>query len=273
MDTAKFLTPVIRFLRNQHSISKAGKIGGKYLSRKQVPDPKTGRMKWEYTYASKKDGNQVKSQEKPAENKNMKNEQEGSMNHVTEYRKQLEMVIGNATENLKVHKEKLQNYEQKQKERPIYSDEIKEQKSYIKDKNETIRNYTKILKDPKLLQQAADEWNEGNTREQKRKEEEAKTPLVSALRNRDISSFNKNLKSGKANVNEQNSNGDTAAHLAVALNEPALLQKLVDAGADLHSIKNSQGQAVGNMIQQSRNPKMVDIYRKYMDKQKEAFSS
>lgn len=72
MDTAKFLTPVIRFLRNQHSISKAGKIGGKYLSRKQVPDPKTGRMKWEYTYASKKDGNQVKPQDKPAENKNMK---------------------------------------------------------------------------------------------------------------------------------------------------------------------------------------------------------
>ena len=52
-----------------------------------------------------------------------------------------------------------------------------------------------------------------------------------------------------------------------------LLQKLVDAGANLHSLKNSQGEAVGDMIQQSRNPKMVDIYRKYMDKQKEAFSS
>ena len=50
MDTAKFLTPVLRFLRNQISLFKAGKVGGKYLNRKQVADSRTGKMKWVYKY-------------------------------------------------------------------------------------------------------------------------------------------------------------------------------------------------------------------------------
>ena len=50
MNTAKFLNPVLRFLRNQISLFKAGKVGGKYLKRWQVSNPKTGKMKWVYKY-------------------------------------------------------------------------------------------------------------------------------------------------------------------------------------------------------------------------------
>ena len=50
MDTSKFLNPVLNFLRRRIALFKAGKVGGKYLNRKQVADSKTGRMKWVYKY-------------------------------------------------------------------------------------------------------------------------------------------------------------------------------------------------------------------------------
>ncbi|HNO26704.1 MAG TPA: hypothetical protein PKK94_27235 [Leptospiraceae bacterium] len=347
MDTAKFLTPVLRFLRNQISLFKAGKVGGKYLNRKQVADSRTGKMKWVYKYKpvsqrgahevtgktfEKKTGgsqeehknavekalqngsrvslhilrdypdlaekygmgkrleqakkisskvteikNYVKSESKKPETVNKKDSEVKNVDHVNEYKNMIENRLDYSKKLLEGYKKEADNIEKKHKERGIFKDELRQAKSDVKDQSDYIKEYTKILKDPKMLETKANEWNdqrnEENARNEAKKQRDAKTPLVASLRNKDFSEFKKLINSGKANVSEQDDYGDTAGHYAVFLNEPSLLQKLVDAGANLHSLKNSQGEAVGDMIQQSRNPKMVAIYRKYMDNLKSKASA
>jgi hypothetical protein len=346
MDTAKFLNPVLTLLRSHISLFKAGKVGGKYLNRKQVADSKTGRMKWVYKYKpvsqrgahevtgktfEKKTGgdrsehknavekalqngnrvslhilkdypdlaekygmgkrleqakkisskvteikNSVKSEPAKTETVN-KDSEVKNMDHVNEYKNMIEKNLDYSKKLLEGYKKEADNIEKKHKERGIFKDELRQAKSDVKDQSDYIKEYTKILKDPKMLETKANEWNdqrnEENARNEAKKQRDAKTPLVASLRNKDFSEFKKLINSGKANVSEQDDYGDTAGHYAVFLNEPALLQKLVDAGANLHSLKNSQGEAVGDMIQQSRNPKMVAIYRKYMDNLKSKASA
>ena len=346
MNTAKFLNPVLRFLRNQISLFKAGKVGGKYLKRWQVSNPKTGKMKWVYKYKpmsqrgahevtgktfekktggdrsehksavekALQNGNRVslhvlrdypdlvqkygmskrleradKISSKVAEIKNYvksepaktetvnKDSEVKNMDHVSEYKNMIEKNLDYSKKLLEGYKKEADNIEKKHKERGIFKDELRQAKSDVKDQSDYIKEYTKILKDPKMLETKANEWNdqrnEENARNEAKKQRDAKTPLVASLRNKDFSEFKKLINSGKANVSEQDDYGDTAGHYAVFLNEPSLLQKLVDAGANLHSLKNSQGEAVGDMIQQSRNPKMVAIYRKYMDNLKSKASA
>lgn len=62
-----------------------------------------------------------------------------------------------------------------------------------------------------------------------------------------------------ANVNKQDSNGNTPLHLAVALRKRQIVQTLVEAGADL-SVANVHGLTPWNLALASK-PRDVEIIR------------
>ena len=125
--------------------------------------------------------NSVKSESKKPETVNKKDSEVKNVDHVNEYKNMIEKNLDYSKKLLEGYKKEADNIEKKHKERGIFKDELRQAKSDVKDQSDYIKEYTKILKDPKMLETKANEWNdqrnEENARNEAKKQRDAKTPL------------------------------------------------------------------------------------------------